>query len=389
MRLHRIEVKNFRRIEHFVLDLCDEAGSPRPLTVLVGPNMSGKTTLLDAIHLVHEAVRNQRSPVWRPAFDPGDPTLRPDPNAPIEVTIDWSLHEGEWDAMSEIERSLGGRLPVANEPLYSFRLRWPARAEAASLDISDAKPPSAQLALRGRALAAVALGRRVVTEAVLDRVGGLLYFDQNRHGTLSFLDEKFNYSNEARPGLPMPDLVGWLARASTLHLKWDEATRGESPWSRTKRLFQSLATPAELDDAVPYDDGYDLRFRRGEHTYFASGTSSGERQILRLVANLAMYRAQRSVVLLDELELNLHPRWQRSLLRFCETGGDDDNQFILTTHSDEVLSYTNPGSIVTLGGDPLAIGRLEAGAGQARAPWARSSEVRSGVYWGVDSSDRR
>jgi predicted ATP-binding protein involved in virulence len=54
-------------------------------------------------------------------------------------------------------------------------------------------------------------------------------------------------------------------------------------------------------------------------------------------------------VLLDELELNLHPRWQRSLLRFCETGGDDDNQFIVTTHSDEVLSYAHPASVVTLG----------------------------------------
>jgi predicted ATPase len=132
-------------------------------------------------------------------------------------------------------------------------------------------------------------------------------------------------------------------------MKWDEAARGESQWSRTKRLFHRLAAPAELEDAVPYDLGYDLRFRNGEQVYEAAGTSSGERQILRLAANLAFFRAERSIVMLDELELNLHPSWQRSLLRFCETGGDDDNQFLVTTHSDVVLRYADPGSVITLG----------------------------------------
>jgi predicted ATP-dependent endonuclease of OLD family len=80
-----------------------------------------------------------------------------------------------------------------------------------------------------------------------------------------------------------------------------------------------------------------------------AGTSSGELQVLRLAANLAFFRAERSIVLLDELELNLHPRWQRSLLRFCEGGAGGDNQILVTTHSDTVLGYADPGSVVTLG----------------------------------------
>ena len=349
MRIHRVEVKNFRRHEHYVLDLCDEAGRPRPLTVLVGPNMSGKTTLLDAVHLVYEAIRNQKNPTWRPEFDPSDPTLRPNPNAPIEVTIQWSLHDGELQAMAELESSLQSKLVVADAPLYSFRLRWPSLEEGGALDVLDASPPNAHRAFRGRALAAVALHRRVATEAVLDRMGGVLYLDQNRHGTIRSVDDRLDFARDALPGLPVPDVVGWLARASIQHQKWDEVTRGESQWTRAKRLFQSLAAPAELEDVVPYDLGYDLRLRRGEHVYGAAGTSSGERQILRLAANMALFRAQRSIVLLDELELNLHPRWQRNLFRFCETGGDDDNQFIVTTHSDTILRYADPGAVVTLG----------------------------------------
>ena len=143
--------------------------------------------------------------------------------------------------------------------------------------------------------------------------------------------------------------MGWLVRASIQHPKWDENKRGESRWTRVRRLFKALAAPAELDDAVPYDDGYDLRFRRGEQLYFMAGTSSGEQQILRFAAHLAFFRTERSLILLDELELNLHPRWQRSLLRVCETGADDDNQVVASTHSDVVLSYADPNSVVTLG----------------------------------------
>jgi hypothetical protein len=215
--------------------------------------------------------------------------------------------------------------------------------------VLDEEPLNAQRALRGRALAGLALRRRVTAESVLDRVGGVLYLDQNRHGTIHSADDHRDFTGDALPGLPAADVVGWLARASILHQKWEEATRGESQWSRAKRLFRSLAAPAEIDDAVPYDAGHDLRLRRGDRAYYASGTSSGERQVLRLAANFAFFRAERSIVLLDELELNLHPRWQRSLLRFCETGGDDDNQFIVTTHSDVILRYVDPASIVTLG----------------------------------------
>ncbi len=342
MRLHRVEVKNFRRHEHLVLDLRD------PLSLLVGPNMSGKTTVLDAVHLAYEVVRNAKAPAFRRGFDAG-PTVRPDPNAPIEIELCWSLHEGEWEAMADLETAMGGTLRVAKAPLYRLRMRYLGEVQGALFEVVDEDPPNAPLALRGRALAALAMSRRVAKEDVLDRIGGVLYLDQNRDGTIRDVDDRIDFARDAIPGLPAPDVVGWLARASIKHLKWDEAKRGESQWTRVKRIFQSLAMPAEIVDAVPYDAGYDIQLRRGAHLYSMAGTSSGERQILRLAANMAFFRAERSVLLIDELELNLHPRWQRSLLRFCETGGDDDNQVIATTHSDVVLSYADPSRVVTLG----------------------------------------
>jgi len=347
VRLHRIQVENFRRLKKLEVDLLGPDGNPRPFTVVVGPNMSGKTTLLDAVHLAYEAIANARKPGWRPGLDPADPTLRPDPNRPIKVSIDFSLHDGEYEAMRALEKALGSSLDVAPAAVYSFTFRWPPPA-ASPHGVIASEPPEAQLAFRGRALASMALKRKLVTEKCLDDVGGVFYLDQNRQGRLS----EGRYKTDMRSALherAVPrDVLGWFVRAAIFDQKWDPETQGESQWSRVKRLFAELAAPAAIDDMKPSDEGYDLRLLRDGGSYYSAGASSGERQILRLVANIVYVRAVRSVVLIDEVELNLHPRWQRSLLRFCQTGGDDDNQFIVTTHSDALLRYVDASAVVVL-----------------------------------------
>jgi energy-coupling factor transporter ATP-binding protein EcfA2 len=347
MKLHRIQVENFRRFKKYAVDLLGPDGNPRPLTVVVGPNMSGKTTLLDAVHLAYEAIANARKPRWRPGLDPADPTLRPDPNQPIEVSIELSLHEGEYEALRRLEQALGSSFNVAPATVYSFTLRWPPPAQSPH-GVTESIPMDAQLAFRGRALAGMALKRKVATERCLDEVGGVFYLDQNRRGRLREAALKADMSAALQKRAVPSDVLGWLVRAAILDQKWDPEVQGESQWHRVKRLFADLAAPAVIDDMRPSDDGYDLRLLRDGRPYYSAGMSSGERQILRLVANLVYLRAVRSVVLIDELELNLHPRWQRSLLRFCQTGGDDDNQFIVTTHSDTLLRYVDASAVVVL-----------------------------------------
>ncbi|MDI3287078.1 AAA family ATPase [Polyangium sp. 15x6] len=86
--------------------------------------------------------------------------------------------------------------------------------------------------------------------------------------------------------------------------------------------------------------------------------SDGERAVLLLVADLAMRFVVANpgaaeplhgegVVLIDELELHLHPAWQRRLLPSL---GEvfPGCQFIATTHSPQVLSTLKPESVVIL-----------------------------------------
>ena len=55
MKLARVQIENFRHLgsreKPFVLDFTDALGRVRDFTLLVGPNTTGKTTILDAIAL--------------------------------------------------------------------------------------------------------------------------------------------------------------------------------------------------------------------------------------------------------------------------------------------------------------------------------------------------
>jgi len=350
MRLHRVEIENFRCFrDRFVLDLLDGEDRPRPLTVLVGPNSSGKTTVLDGIHLAHAAVGNAREPQFRAGLDPSDPTLRPDPNQPIEVELRFSLDEDEWEALLDAEDLLGSSfadIPYADE--YGFVLRWPS-PEYTEHGICRTDPPYANLAFRGRAVAKLAKARRLTGEAIFDRIGGLLYLDQHRSVRLHGPTTATASEDALREGAGARDVLPWLEYVSRADVHWDPESQGESAWSRVRRLFSELASPASIDRMCAFDEGVDLRFRRGWRTCYSSGMSMGERQLLRLIANLVSQHAARSVVLVDELELHLHPAWQRKLLHFFRSGDRPAQQFLVTTHSESVLRYMDPAAVVSLG----------------------------------------
>jgi putative ATP-dependent endonuclease of OLD family len=62
--------------------------------------------------------------------------------------------------------------------------------------------------------------------------------------------------------------------------------------------------------------------------------SSGEREIVHFLLAMFALNVRDGLVLVDEPELHLHPRWQRIFLGlFRDVSVDRNNQFIVTTHS--------------------------------------------------------
>ncbi|MEI7052459.1 AAA family ATPase [Pseudomonas koreensis] len=66
--------------------------------------------------------------------------------------------------------------------------------------------------------------------------------------------------------------------------------------------------------------------------------SSGEKQLLILIAHARFGSSKRSAFVVDEPEISLHMRWQEMLVDALIKGGKS-NQFIFATHSPEIVGY--------------------------------------------------
>lgn len=96
-----------------------------------------------------------------------------------------------------------------------------------------------------------------------------------------------------------------------------------------------------------------LQIDRGGIALEVSQLSDGERGVLALVLDLARRLLQanpslddplsegQAVVLIDEIDLHLHPKWQLQIVRKLQTTFPRC-QFIATTHSPQVVASVNP-----------------------------------------------
>ena len=125
-------------------------------------------------------------------------------------------------------------------------------------------------------------------------------------------------------------------------------------------INSSRGSPRCLSSTVPLR----LTVRKGEHRLSLTQLSDGERSFLALLGDMVRRLALANpdlenpleghgVVLIDELELHLHPTWQRQVVENLRTTFPNV-QFIGTTHSPFVIQSLRPGELINL--DPEEFG---------------------------------
>lgn len=86
-------------------------------------------------------------------------------------------------------------------------------------------------------------------------------------------------------------------------------------------------------------DGVGMQLDQGRGALALQHLSSGEKQLLLLFCNLIASRSGNSIVIIDEPELSLNPRWQRRLIgSMAGLIEGTPTQIVLATHSTEILS---------------------------------------------------
>jgi predicted ATP-dependent endonuclease of OLD family len=350
MKLHSLEIKNFRAIEDISLDFTDLLSRPRPINLIVGPNGSGKTSILDAIHVVVKVFENPQNPELREGLEYNVQQLVRGRANIAQITFEYSIEKDEAEAIDDVYSSLklpqNFNLSESVPPLGSpAKVIWyyPSRKPNNLCDHEILPRNSIRvLGARGRASQAISQNRQ--TSQIFDRIGGVCYLDQRRTVRLFKSFNKQNIEDQNAHS----DVLSWLIEYYRKHLTWKKEKYGESYWQRVQRLFNKICFPSELIGLESGPDSDTVILKRKGIEYDLLQMSSGEHQILRILVGLVADTAKNSIVLIDEVELHLHPAWQKRLIQILRED-DSNNQYIFTTHSRTVAEIFYDSEIINLG----------------------------------------
>jgi hypothetical protein len=334
MKLERIRIENFRGIDHLELDFQDELGRVQDVVPVVGPNTTGKTTLLDAITLC----LGPGTDIW---------TMRPDlvysPRSLVRrdavrarVTCWMRFSDAEIAATREAYERTGdpdaSQIPSAKQVTVVWEYPDPRGQHERGLNHYD--PPLSYLLFKGRAHNVRSRYVPGVSADKLRNLGGVFMFDQKRTG-LGQRVRRLPREAAGEPGMgtPTPDpfriLVDLATRAQAPQ---EEGASQQDEYERLRELFARVCAPHRLKGLYNTKTELDLEFEGPNGLYFWSGLSSGQIMLLMLLLQFARNRIHSSIVLIDELELHLHPLWQSRLYQSLRDLGVD-NQIFFTTHS--------------------------------------------------------
>ena len=176
-----------------------------------------------------------------------------------------------------------------------------------------------------------------------------------------------------RRRLHLRDFAEWWLVQKTLSLEQDSPTatrRLEILTDAVKRFLENytnlravgdLTASSVRDRGAKYYGGQlpTLLLDKNDMTLNARQLSDGERGLLALVFDLVRrlslanpelddpLQDGKAVVLIDELDLHLHPQWQRTVVEKL-TKTFPNCQFIATTHSPFVIQSLEPGQLINL-----------------------------------------
>jgi predicted ATP-binding protein involved in virulence len=342
MRIDKLRVHNFRGFKDRTFDLDPS------FNLFVGPNGSGKTSVLDALAVA--------AGTWLIGFPGhGSRHIRPD-----DVRIE--AHEFDSDVRFEPQYpvEIAAEGDVMGCPLTWLRSLNGTDNRTTTGKARDVKQLAAETARAVQAGADASLplisyygaGRLCLEPRQHSRVT-----QPSRLGDRRQLSRPDAYRTSVDPRLSTGGLVEWIARQS-----WIEYQRGHE---------QSIYTAVRKAIVGCLEGGKDLYFDAGRGEVIVSfanqssqpfaNLSDGQRSMLALVGDVAQkaihlnphlgdhaLQETTGVVLIDELEMHLHPTWQRRVVRDLKQTFPRI-QFICTTHSPQILGEARRNEVILLG----------------------------------------
>jgi predicted ATPase len=339
MKVQELRLRNYKRFHNKTLNLRDpETGLAEDLIVLVGDNGSGKSSVLQALASMLGAATGQlASPAdldW-PGFDLS--LANTAWARPLHVETDVEFNEDEIAATQEYYSRTEmardeGKVAPGTSPVVTLRY---------DPDASLVKAPTAAefFQFHGRRYARMILRFAPEGRQIFEQVGGVFWYTEHR--TANSLTPVAGLTENGGQVIHLDDmdllrrrLADWFNFRERLKRQKDKLRPGQRNFiTQVEEAYGKIFPGHRFEGPVPRTEPDEL-----------SEMSGGERAAFPLIFDFAYWRIHNSVILIDELELHLHPPLQQGLLKALR-GLGKNNQFIVTTHSDAVTAIVPEESI--------------------------------------------
>lgn len=352
MKVQSVQLKYFKKFRKSPeFDFTDpETGLARDLIVLIGMNGSGKTSLLQAIAAtlgVASGRLNKLSDLEWAGFNyelAGNNWGLSEP----EVTLKIQFSKSELEAVHEFHQKLqskGADLPVSPAKNHVVSLEWHGERVQANTGAEFFQ-------FNGRKYAKQLV--RSEGFRVFERVGTVLWYTEQRTST-SLTAEDHDSRLEITEDILRDRLSKWRQFHQDIQQGRIRPLRpGQKDlYDSIEQAYKAVFPGHHFEGPVPREGVDDILqepwfyLYDGKNQYEISEMSGGERAVFPILMDFASWNIHNSVILLDEIELHLHPPMQQALIRALPKLGKN-NQFIITTHSDYVEQLVPEAHIVRL-----------------------------------------
>jgi predicted ATPase len=351
MMIESLTIKNFkmfRTAETFSLknrsldEICDRL-------LVLGDNGSGKTTLLQAIALPLALATRKISRIEEFDWVGFIPTLYGRDGFP-EIAMDVVFTAEELEATQAIAERWFNTQPRSFQNDTRFRL--PGKQKRVQLALEDTYwkvdgGPEVKHQFHGRYYAKGLLKYDPKERDSFAQLPGVFWFDQQRNLGGSHAEEENQVSYRAG-----------VERLRNYLVKWDRA----GGWLRDledsyKTLFPNRRFKGAreiIDPENPLAQNQFFMINDGVHDYELAEMSSGEQSLFPILYDFVRQKIAYSIVLIDEVELNLHPPLAQAFVSTLHQLAPHC-QFILTTHSESVNNIIGEAETLRLMGGALCL----------------------------------
>jgi len=115
-------------------------------------------------------------------------------------------------------------------------------------------------------------------------------------------------------------------------------------------IFENLNIDVKVEDISQDGRNITLFTNSAGDKFDINELSSGEKQLFLRTLAITMLNPENSIILIDEPELSLHPKWQQRIVDVYRKIGEN-NQIIIATHSPHILGSVRKENIMLLDKD--------------------------------------